>query len=77
MLVNIVYLLVSFEYTVYFIVMVYCIEFGCNSIVVVVKTFHFSVFPADAAHVAGKRKNEMFSLVQSTTIILLQPNAIQ
>ena len=32
----------SFEYTVYFIVMVYCVAFGCNSNSVVVKTFPFS-----------------------------------
>ena len=39
----------SFEYTVYFIVMVYCIAFGCNSIIVVDCTsenISFFRFPA-------------------------------
>ena len=42
--------------------MVYCVAFGCNSNSCSGENISFFRFPADAAHAAGKRKNEMFSL---------------
>ena len=48
----------------------YCILMVVLVIVIVVKTFHFFLFPAALPHVAGKRKNEMFSLLQ----LLIQQN---
>ena len=45
-----VYLLVkSFEYTVYFIVMVYCVAFGCNNNSCSSKNISFFPFAADTA----------------------------
>ena len=54
LLVNIVYLLVkSFEYTVYFIAMVYCVAFGCNSNICSSENINFFPF-SDRANSVGR-----------------------
>jgi len=49
LLVNIVYLLDKVSNTPYFIVMVYCVAFGCNNNSCSSKNISFFRFPADAA----------------------------
>ena len=68
--VNIVYLLVKFRIHSIFIVMVYSVAFGCISNSYSSENISFYSFPAALPHAAGKRKNEMFSLLQ----LLIQQN---
>jgi len=54
----------NFKYTVYFIIVVYCVAFCCNSNSCSSENMSFFHFPAEWTASAGKRKNEMFSLLQ-------------